>query len=141
MKVVLDASAFMAWALPDESSPMANAAVALAFRGEAVVPTLWAAEITNILLIQQKKRRITEEFALNLIAELAEVPLIIDGRGIEPPRMHEIHRLARRHGLTAYDTIYLELALRRSLPIASLDQDLLRAAVAEGLPSFAHPSI
>jgi predicted nucleic acid-binding protein len=42
--------------------------------------------------------------------------------------------LAERHRLTTYDAAYLELALRLALPLATLDEALRRAAVAERLP-------
>jgi len=44
--------------------------------------------------------------------------------------------LARRYGLSSYDASYLELALRRSLPLASLDKDLMKAAQRAGVKRF-----
>jgi predicted nucleic acid-binding protein len=42
-------------------------------------------------------------------------------------------QLADRFGLTLYDAAYLELALRRGLPLATLDRALRAAAQALGL--------
>ncbi len=42
-------------------------------------------------------------------------------------------RLAERHGLTVYDAAYLELALRRGLPLATLGREQRAAASNDGV--------
>lgn len=42
--------------------------------------------------------------------------------------------LAERHGLTAYDSTYLALALETKLPLATLDKRLIDAATLENVP-------
>ena len=44
--------------------------------------------------------------------------------------------IARRYRLSSYDAADLELALRAALPIATVDEDLLRAAQLAGVPRF-----
>ncbi len=40
----------------------------------------------------------------------------------------EIFALARKHNLSSYDASYLDLAMRKGLPIATLDKNVLAAA-------------
>ncbi len=127
MAFVLDASIAAAWALPDESSSLANRMLTRTESEDAVVPALWWYEVRNILVIAERRKRITasdaDAFLRNLerlsirIAELGDSQLIL--------------RIARDHRLSVYDAAYLELALRENLPLATLDRTLALAAVPE----------
>jgi predicted nucleic acid-binding protein len=48
----------------------------------------------------------------------------------------ETLHLARLHNLSLYDAAYLELAVRRGLPLATLDDKLKGTAAAVGVPEF-----
>jgi predicted nucleic acid-binding protein len=90
-----------------------------------------AVEVANGLLVAERRGRIgAEDTELNLRAVNA-LPAQRDGEGLVAG---DALALARRHGLTLYDALYLDLALRRALPLATLDAALRRAAEAEGLP-------
>lgn len=73
-------------------------------------------------------------------AELNEAHAVIGALGLEVDGLGASHiwpdasQLARRHDLTLYDALYLELAMRRGLPLASFDKNLCRAALAAGAP-------
>ena len=92
-----------------------------------VVPTLWPFEVANSLLVLLRRKLITAEERNHALAALARLPLVVDDEG---PRLAlgRISELAADHGLSVYDAAYLELALRRKLPLASRDQALCQAA-------------
>jgi predicted nucleic acid-binding protein len=95
-----------------------------------VAPSLWPYEIRNVLLMAERHGRITPPDFDGLLNQLAGLPVDID---LEPD--HGAAALfARRHSLTFYDAVYLEIAIRRSLPMATLDRELVNAARLEGVP-------
>ena len=124
---VLDACVAGAWALPDEDVEMANLVFRQAPAGGLVVPALWWFELRNLLLVQERRGRMTEAGTTAFLLAVQRLPIEID-------RMSDdVLRLARRHQLTVYDAAYLELARRRGLPLATLDRRLAAAARAEGI--------
>lgn len=129
MTFVADASTVMCWVLEDESHPAASEAFARV-RGEDVfVPTIWWFEVRNALLMNERRSRITALATADFLYLLATLPFTVDQR----PDGSQLLALARRHRLTAYDAAYLELAYRMSVPLATLDGPLARAARAEGV--------
>jgi predicted nucleic acid-binding protein len=131
MRFVLDASVTLCWCFRDEQNPLADAAFALLRNGaDAVVPTLWWFEIRNGVTLGLRKRRIDEIEMTAFFMRLTEMLIHVT----RLPETFAVLALARRHSLTFYDAAYLELAQRESIPLATLDQALARAAVAEGVP-------
>ncbi len=94
------------------------------------MPALWLLEIGNLLLNAQRRKRIDEAKRRELVAVAAALRLRIDR---EPVSMIALDALAARHRLSAYDVAYLELARRRGLPLATLDQALSAALPAAGV--------
>ncbi|MGD0901445.1 MAG: type II toxin-antitoxin system VapC family toxin [Terracidiphilus sp.] len=129
MLFVLDASITAAWALPDETSVLADNLLTQAQTDGAVAPSLWWYEIRNILLIAERRKRITAADADAFLRSLARLDIRIE----EPGNGWGVLRLARSHLLSVYDAAYLELALRESLPLGTLDRDLARAAKQENI--------
>ncbi|HMW24091.1 MAG TPA: type II toxin-antitoxin system VapC family toxin [Burkholderiaceae bacterium] len=127
---VVDASVAAAWFLPDEATPFTEAALNATAGGGVWVPALWRLEIGNLLLGAERRRRITSDKRVELVALAAAVRLQVDR---EPVDMVALDALAARHGLTTYDASYLELALRRRLPLATLDKALLAAMLSAGV--------
>lgn len=121
---VLDASVSAAWFLPDEATPETEAALHATATHEVWVPALWLLEMGNLLLGAHRRRRITAEKRRELAAAATALRIKVDR---EPVAITAIDEVAASHGLTAYDAAYLELALRRGLPLATLDNALLRA--------------
>lgn len=121
---VVDASVSAAWVLPDEATGFTAAALQATAAGAVWVPVLWGLEMTNLLLSAQRRRRIGAAKRAELAAGLAALRLQVCR---EPVALVTLDALAADHGLTAYDACYLELALRRRLPLATLDADLLAA--------------
>ena len=124
MPFVLDASIPACWLFQDEQDPRADAALARIKSDEAVVPALWWFEIRNILIVNERRRRITESDTSVFLRDLAGLRVRVDREPEEPV----VLRLARTHRLSVYDASYLELALRQSLPLATLDAQLTAAA-------------
>ena len=127
MPFVLDASIPACWALQDEEDPRADTAFARIRSDEAVVPSLWWFEIRNILVVNERRKRITESDTGIFLRDLAGLRVRVD----REPDESAVLSLARTHGLSVYDAAYLELALREAIPIATLDAQLTTAALAE----------
>ncbi len=126
---VLDSSVTMAWVLRDEQSAQAGAALEQVAEIGGIAPALWWVEVRNVLVIAERRGRLTQE-------DTAAAVQAIDALGIHldhAPDNTSVLQLARTHGLTAYDAMYLELALRQQRPLATLDHKLSVAAQAEDI--------
>lgn len=131
--MVLDASLVVAALLPDErDAEAAGAVLDEAQAGGAAMPSLWLTEVANALLAAARRRRIAAARLPALLLELETIPQETDIPDATTLRL-AVLPAAIRHGLTIYDAWYLELAMRRALPLASLDARLRRAAAAEGV--------
>ena len=128
MTFVMDASITAAWCFPGEDSPAATRAFDRIARETAAVPAHWWFELRNVLLVGERRGRLTQRQTRDLLRLLRDVPIEID----RSPDETGIFDLSRRHGLTFYDAAYLELALRYG-GLVSLDTALLRAAETEGV--------
>ena len=129
--VVLDASIFMASIFHEENfRDQADNAIGKALEVGAVVPEFWHYEIRNALLKTERQPRITVGEADAARRSLQGLPLVTEAT----PDFDAVMSLARRRGLTYYDAIYVELAVRLDAALATLDQAMMRAAEAEGVP-------
>jgi predicted nucleic acid-binding protein len=132
---VPDGSVTMAWYFKDEKDPYADA-VADRFPGvQAVVPAIWPLEVANAVLVGERRKRSTEAQAIRWLGYLSSLPVTVDAETTQRA-WSDVLSLARSHNLSAYDAAYLELALRRGLPLASLDDRLEAAAKAVGVPEY-----
>lgn len=95
---------------------------------EAVVFSLWWFEIRNILVVNERRKRITESDAGVFLRDLAGLRIRVDHDPAEGTAL----RLARSHHLPVYDAAYLELALMETIPLAASDADRASAARREG---------
>jgi predicted nucleic acid-binding protein len=132
MAFVLDASVSACWVLDDEEHTIADAALDRSSVEAIVVPSLWWFEIRNILIVAERRNRLTVMTTDAFLRSIQRLKLSID----RVPEENEVIRLARRHGLTVYDSGYLELAMREGLPLATLDKRLGAAARDEGVRLF-----
>jgi predicted nucleic acid-binding protein len=123
----------MTWCFKDETSQYADAILDSLEVSTGFVPSIWPLEVCNVLLAAERKRRIGEAGSARFIALLAELPIIVEQ---EPPErmIKEIYALAREHKLSSYDASYLDLAMRKGLPIATLDKNLIAAAKRSKVP-------
>lgn len=129
---VVDCSATAAWVLADEDSKYADVALEVVVQHGALAPALWWAEMRNVLLKSERHGRINPADTESALASLAELRIRLD----HAPRGPEVLRLARAYSLTAYDAVYLELAVREGRSLATLDRRLSRAAAAEGVETI-----
>ena len=133
-RLVPDASATLTWCFEDEAMPWTDALLAdLRAGGEAIVPAHWPAEVANALLTAVRRGRISREKANRFFVDLRAMPIRIDPQSDEGV-FDRVFKLADQYSLTIYDAGYLELAIREGLPLATLDNDLRKAARASGVP-------
>jgi predicted nucleic acid-binding protein len=132
MKWVIDASFVAALFLPDEMSERVAALAKDLVKEEAAAPALLQLEVTNIFLTASRRKRISTSQLKELSEAFEELPIIFHP-ALTGPQRAEVLRLAQKHGLTAYDGAYLELAMRLGMTLVSLDKSLARAAMAEGV--------
>jgi len=129
---VLDNSIVMAWSFEDETSAYADAVLDRLTVGGAVVPALWPLEVANALLMGERRKCSTETQTIRWIDILNRLPIVIDDE-TTIRAWNDTLSLARGQKLSAYDATYLELAMRRGLPLATLDERLKTAARAVGV--------
>ena len=132
MVVVLDASVAVAWAMEDEVSPVADAALALVSKQEGIVPALWPWEVGNALVTNWRRKRLSIYAVKQALDFIATLPINRDEETTSRAWGSTL-ALAERLGLSLYDAAHLDLAKRRGLPLATLDEALRKAAAAEGI--------
>ena len=125
--LVIDSSAALSWCFEDEASPETDALFERVRDLGAVVPGLWHLEIANVLLQAEKRGRITAGDVTMRLDLIAALPITTDSE-TTARAWREILALARAQGLTTYDAAYLELAIRRGLPLQTKDEALIGAA-------------
>lgn len=138
-RFVLDASTTLSWCFEDERAPGSETALdALGSGAEALTPALWTYEVLNVLAAARRRKRLTQAQSAAFWNELRKLPIETES-GPGDDAAVEIMALAEQYGLSAYDAAYLELALRESLPLATLDAHLNRAARAAGVKNAFDP--
>jgi predicted nucleic acid-binding protein len=129
-----DASVSLGGCFSDEDTPYTEALLDRLVDGEEVaVPPHWPLEILNGVIQAKRKGRVSEPAAQSFFASLFSFHIVIDAEN-GFLRLDAIRGLAERHRLTSYDAAYLELAMRLRLPLATLDEELRKAAQAENVP-------
>ena len=135
-RFVLDNSVSAAWCFSDETDVYAEAVFeSVTQEGGAVAPALWPIELANVLVVAERRNRVTaaqrEAFLQNLAGMDIEVQTVTTDQIFQ-----EAIALATAHRLSVYDATYLGLAIRQQLPIATQDKELIRAAGAVGVSLF-----
>jgi predicted nucleic acid-binding protein len=132
----VDASVGFAWVYQGQATSETDRLLNEVAKGAAViVPALWFLEMANVLLIAQRRHRMTTIQRKAALEKLVDMQFTVDEEGTRNA-FGKISELAEKYGLTIYDAAYLEVALRRSLPLASRDETLRGAAKQCGLKSF-----
>jgi predicted nucleic acid-binding protein len=132
VSLVLDCSATLAWIFPDETTLPIRALFAQVIQAGAFVPDLWRLEVANCLTVAVRRGRITAADRRESLTDLNDLPISIDNQTGRHAWTRTV-AIADKHSLTVYDATYLELAMRLSFPLATLDADLRKAAKAEGV--------
>ena len=133
--IVVDASVALAWCFPDEASEYADG-VLVALEGRTViVPAIWAIEITNAVLVGERRKRVKRADVLRFM-ELLGGLTIIERSQMVADTLSNVLPLAREYGLSAYDAAYLDVAIRQGAPLATLDSALQKAGRSAGIEIF-----
>lgn len=131
MPIVIDASITMAWCFEDEGTDETEAVLDLLGDDVAVVPSLWCLEVANVLLVAERRGRMSEAQAARFLDLLGRLPIRPDTDVVDT---NVVLAAGRRHHLSAYDAAYLVLAERLAAPLATLDSKLAAACRAAGVP-------
>lgn len=126
MSLVVDASMALAWVFPDEKSALADSVLDRVIATGAYAPALWKLEVANVLRTAVRRQRCTEEFEKISLRRLERLSVVTD-KETDAHAWRTTRELALRYELSVYDACYLELAKRRSLPLATLDAKLADA--------------
>ena len=129
---VLDVSATLAWCFEDEATRDSNSLLLGAEFSTILVPGLWHIELINVLLQAERRKRLTMVQISDFLDLVGGIEIQTDPEQIDIASRSLID-LARRHQLTAYDATYLDLAIKRGIPLATRDKALMRAAPAAGV--------
>ena len=132
MSLVLDSSITVAWLYREEATKSVDELFENLIQASAWVPALWHLEVANVLQMGVRRKRHGSDFRDRVLSDLSDFPIHVDQETHQQAWGTTV-RLAERRGLTVYDAAYLELAMRRGLPLATLDEELRAAAVSEGV--------
>lgn len=133
LEFVLDSSVTMAWFFEDEAASSTDALLdELNREGRAFVAMHWSLEVTNTLFMAERRKRCSAADSTHFLGILDALRIEMDDETASKAGTATL-ALARSYNLTLYDAAYLELAMRRNLPLASLDKDLRAAAQKNGV--------
>lgn len=138
MNFILDASVALLWLAPQTNPTGADYAaetLTALKSSQAVVPSLFALEIANVVSKLESKGGVTEADSQRYIAVLTRLNISVD-QATAAHALGDTLNLARRYKLSAYDAAYLELSLRTGMPLATLDAGLAKAATTAGVSIF-----
>ena len=136
VSVVIYSSVVLTWCFEEKASPQTDALFERVRDRGAVVPALWHLELANLLLQADKRRRIAAADVVTRLELIAELPIATDPE-TAVRAWREVIALARAERLTACDAAYLELAVRRGLPLSTRDDALISAAGRVGVAIIA----
>jgi len=132
LSFVLDTSVTMAWLFEDETTRNTEMLLDRLQTEEALVPRLWTYEVGNVLLMAERRKRITEAQGRRFIQLLESLPICISDAHLISLWNGAVV-VARAHGLSVYDGTYIDLAMREGIPLATRDRALRKAARKLGL--------
>ncbi|HUG24172.1 type II toxin-antitoxin system VapC family toxin [Piscinibacter sp.] len=135
---MLDASFVLRYVLHTQAPRPHPTGLALLKNVELLVPALWNAEIANALVQAERRGAAAPAKVGAALALINALNPVVDGQSVDVTRNLEI---ARAYGLSAYDALYFELALRRKAALATYDENMLAAASAAGIRLYPPPSI
>jgi predicted nucleic acid-binding protein len=126
---VVDNSVVMSWCFKDQANSYADSILEKLTEAMAYVPSVWPLEVVNVLLAAERKKCISEADSVRFISLLSQLPIVVEYESPEKA-MKDLLGLARAHSLSSYDASYLDLAMKKGLPLATLDEKLRKAAEA-----------
>jgi len=133
---VVDNSVVMSWCFKDETNSYADIVLNMLTKVSAVVPSIWPLEVVNVLLSAERQKRLSKSDSMRFLTLLSQLPIFVEYERPEK-MMKELLALARTSKLSSYDASYLDLAMSKGLPIATLDNKLIEAAARNDVPILA----
>jgi predicted nucleic acid-binding protein len=130
--LIVDCSITMAWCFAEEGTQQTAEVQDRLATEAALVPAHWFLEVANVLAMAEKRNRISVADSTLFVDLLSRLDIQVDNEFTARAFDHVLP-LCRSHGLSSYDAAYLEIALRRQLPLATLDEDLHQAAKSLGV--------
>lgn len=134
-RFVLDCSMAMAWCFGDQASEDSDAVLDALQQTEAVVPSVWSLEVTNVLLVAERRGHLTPAGSRRALELFAALPITVDDESLRG-LTDAILSIGRQYSLSPYDASYLELCMRQGLSLATRDQKLGHAATQAGVGLF-----
>jgi predicted nucleic acid-binding protein len=127
-RFVADASIAVAWVHPAQATPQTEALLQAIYDGAVVeAPALWPLEVANALLVLVRRRKLAAHERQRALIALQNLPVELDHE-MSSLAFTTLSALAAEHRLSVYDAAYLELALRKKLPLGCKDGPLRTAA-------------
>ena len=126
-RFVVDNSVVMSWCFKDETNQYGDAVLDRLAESTAIVPPIWPLEVVNVLLVAERHNRLKQVDSVRFITLLLQLPIVVEHEGPEKI-MKDLLALGRANNLSSYDAAYLDLAMRKDCPIATLDKKLIEAA-------------
>lgn len=124
---VVDNSVVMSWCFNDETNRYADAVLDKLSESEAIVPSVWPLEVVNVLLVAERRKRLKQVDSIRFITLLSQLPIAVEHEA-PAQMMKDLLASGRAGNLSSYDASYLDLAMRKDCPIATLDKKLMEAA-------------
>lgn len=124
---VVDNSVVMSWCFKDETNRYADAVLDRLSESTAIAPSIWPLEVVNVLLVAERRKRLKQVDSVRFITLLSQLPIVVEDKGSEKV-MNDLLALGRTSRLSSYDASYLDLAMRKDRPIATIDKKLMEAA-------------
>jgi predicted nucleic acid-binding protein len=127
---VVDNSVVIGWLLPAQATAYTRRVLERVRREQIIVPSLWPVELANVMIVRKRRGAMTAAQIHAALQRVQKLRVAVDGEAVTPESLFAV---GERHGLSAYDAAYLELAQRRGIPLATGDDGLKRAARAAGV--------
>ncbi len=134
-RFVIDNSIILTWCFGDQADAYADTVLDSLTAAGAVVPAVWPIELVDALLAAERRQRLREEDSDRFLSLLGQLPIIIDQRW-PSTAMRDLIALDRAYHLSSYEAAYLDLALRESLPIATLNERMLQTGHRLRIPLY-----
>ena len=132
---VVDNSVVMSWCFKDETNHYADVVLDRLSEAKAFAPSIWPLEVANVLLVAERKKRLSKADSAHFIKLLSQLPIIVEH---EQPKniMTVLLTLARTNNLSSYDASYLFLSIKKGIPLATSDTRLMETAKMLNVPIF-----
>lgn len=135
-RLVIDCSVTMAWCFADEANRTTDQLLASLDESETLAPSIWPLEVANVLLVAERRGRITSARSARFVDLLVQLPIWVEETDLSRTT-GEVLAIGRDYSLSAYDAAYLDLAMRTGSALASRDRRLRSAARQAGVEVFA----